>query len=206
MRHVFVLGGIGVTPGLAMTRRLAADGADIAVHFCARSAELAPMLTELQAACGDRLSTWFSQETRRFDPAAVGPYSVGACLYVCGPQRLLEGVQAIAIALGWPETAIHAEAFQATLDENFKPEPFEAKLASTGATLHVPADRSLLDVLRENGKIMPSSCELGICGSCVCGYSEGVVIHRDAVIPVSSRQDRIAPCVSRARVSVTLDL
>ncbi len=115
-------------------------------------------------------------------------------------------MQAAAGVLGWPETAIHAEAFQATLDEYFKPEPFEARLASTGVILHAPADLSLLDVLREHGKIMPSSCGLGVCGSCICGYTEGVVIHRDAVIPVSARQDRIAPCVSRARVSVTLDL
>ncbi|MFJ5487108.1 2Fe-2S iron-sulfur cluster-binding protein [Hansschlegelia beijingensis] len=108
--------------------------------------------------------------------------------------------------LGWPEARIHAEAFQATLDENFKPEPFDATLASTGETLHVPADRSLLDVLREHGVTMPSSCELGVCGSCVCGYRDGVVIHRDAVISVTDRQNRIAPCVSRARVAVTLDL
>ncbi|GLK54558.1 vanillate O-demethylase ferredoxin subunit [Methylopila capsulata] len=205
-RHVFVLGGIGVTPGLPMAHSLAAEGADVAVHFCARSAADAPLLAELSAACGDRLSTWFSAEGRRFDPRAVGPYCEGACLYVCGPQRLLDAVRDAADALGWPETSIHAEAFQATLDENFKPEPFEAKLASTGATLHVPADRSLLEVLRDHGVTMPSSCELGVCGSCVCGYRDGVVIHRDAVISVADRQDRIAPCVSRARVSVTLDL
>ncbi|QZO01782.1 PDR/VanB family oxidoreductase [Chenggangzhangella methanolivorans] len=205
-RHLFVLGGIGVTPGLAMARRLRADGAEIAVHFCARTAAEAPLLTELSEACGDRLSTWFSGEGARFDAASVGPYSQGAALYVCGPHRLYEAVRDAALALGWPETAIHAEAFQAPVDENFKPEPFDATLASSGATLHVPADRSLLDVLREHGKIMPSSCELGVCGSCVCGYTEGVVIHRDAVISTADRQDRIAPCVSRARVSVTLDL
>ncbi|GLK80053.1 PDR/VanB family oxidoreductase [Methylopila turkensis] len=205
-RHVFVLGGIGVTPGLSMVRKLRAEGAHVAVHFCARSAAEAPLLAELSAACGDRLATWFSSEGRRFDPAAVGPYAAGSVLYVCGPGRLLQAVRDAAGALGWPDESVHAEAFQATLDENFKPEPFEAKLASTGATLHVPADRSLLDVLREHGVTMPSSCELGVCGSCVCGYTEGVVIHRDAAISTADRQDRIAPCVSRARVSVTLDL
>lgn len=205
-RHVFVVGGIGVTPALSMARRVAADGADFAVHFCARTEGEAPLLAEVRAVCGERLTTWFSATGVRFDPRSVGAYSEGACLYVCGPQRLLEAVRDAAAGHGWPETAVHAEAFQATLDENFKPEPFEATLASTGAKLHVPADRSLLDVLREHGITMPSSCELGVCGSCVCGYSEGVVIHRDAAISVADRQDRIAPCVSRARVSVTLDL
>jgi vanillate O-demethylase ferredoxin subunit len=204
--HVFVVGGIGVTPALAMARRLSAERASFAVHFCAGSEALAPLLPELRAACGERLSTWFSAEDRRFEPRAIGPYRGNACLYVCGPERLLAAVREAAAVLGWPETAIHVEAFQATLDENFKPEPFDATLASTGETLHVPADRSLLDVLRDHGIAMPSSCELGICGSCVCGYSAGIVIHRDAAIPLGDRQHRMAPCVSRARVSVTLEL
>lgn len=205
-RHLFVIGGIGVTPALAMARRLAATGADFAIHFCAPSERDAPLLAELRAVCGERLTTWFSAVGDRFDAVAIGPPADGACLYVCGPERLLEAVRRAAAELGWPEDRVHAEAFQATLDENFKAEPFDATLVSTGETLHVPADRSLLDVLRDHGITMPSSCELGVCGSCVCGYTEGVVIHRDAAISVADRQDKIAPCVSRARVSVTLDL
>jgi ferredoxin len=72
--------------------------------------------------------------------------------------------------------------------------------------LHVPADKSLLDVLREHGLATASSCELGVCGACVCGYRGGRVIHRDAILPLAQRQDRMTPCVSRAHVSVTLDL
>ena len=89
-------------------------------------------------------------------------------------------------------------------DENFKPEPFDAFIASTGAVLHVPADRTLLEVLRANGLATVSSCELSVCG-CVC-YRNGRVIHRDVVLPLASRQDRMMPRVSRAPVSVTLDL
>jgi vanillate O-demethylase ferredoxin subunit len=97
-------------------------------------------------------------------------------------------------------------AENSSVDENFKPEPFEATVASTGQRLLVPADKSLLDVLRENDFIMPSSCEMGLCGSCECGYRDGVVLHRDKVLATSKRQDRLMLCVSRARVSVTLDL
>jgi hypothetical protein len=32
------------------------------------------------------------------------------------------------------------------------------------------------------------------------------VIHRDTVLDVAARQDRLMLCVSRARVSVTLDI
>ncbi|KAA0121990.1 oxidoreductase [Methylobacterium sp. P1-11] len=204
--HILIGGGIGVTPFVAMARRLAAQGAGFVLHDCAPSAEQAPLLDELRAVCGGRLREWFSSNGRRFDPAEIGPPRDGAHVYACGPQRLLDAVRDSLSAACWPEAQVHSEVFQATLDENFKPEPFDARIASTGAVLHVPADRSLLQVLRDHGFATASSCELGVCGTCTCGYRDGVVIHRDVVLPVASRQDRMTPCVSRARVGVTLDL
>jgi ferredoxin len=61
-------------------------------------------------------------------------------------------------------------------------------------------------VLRDSGFEISSSCGLGVCGSCECGYRDGVVIHRDKSLPMSKRQDRLLPCVSRARVSLTLEI
>jgi ferredoxin-NADP reductase len=203
-RHILVAGGIGITPFLSMARALNSQGKDFQVHFCARSPEEAPLLAELREICGPRLQCWFSKAGSRFTPDLIGDYSPATHVYVCGPQRLLDSVQDYLSS--WPAKQLHGEVFQATLDENFKAEPFEATIASSGQRLLVPADKSLLDVLRENGLLVPSSCELGICGSCECGYSDGAVIHRDKVLPVAKRQDRMMPCVSRARVAVTLDL
>lgn len=205
-RHVLIGGGIGVTPLAAMARRLAATGADFTLHLCAGSPERAPLLAELRAVCGDRLTGWFSSEGRRFDPAALGAPGDGVHVYACGPQRLTDAVLAALKAGGWPQEQVHVEHFAPIRDENDKPEPFDAVIASTGAVLHVPADLSLLDVLRANGFSMPSSCEIGVCGSCECGYRDGTVIHRDVVLPVGRRQDRMMPCVSRARVRMTLAL
>lgn len=205
-RHVIVAGGIGITPFLSMARQLVRQDQDFALHFCAQSAEAAPLLAELRDVCGSRLRTYFSGDNVRFNPCWIGAPSAGAHLYACGPQRLLDAVLNEAQAQGWNEADIHREVFQPTLDENFKPEPFDARIASTGQVLHVPADRSLLHVLNENGFDVASSCELGVCGSCICGYRDGIVIHRDSVLGVASRQDQMAPCVSRARVSVTLEM
>jgi vanillate O-demethylase ferredoxin subunit len=205
-RHLLIGGGIGVTPLAAMARRLAATGADFALHLCARSAEQAPLLPELRVVCGDRLRCWFSSEGARFDPAALGAPGDGIHAYACGPHGLTDAVQARLTAAGWPEERVHVEHFVPMADENYKPEPFDALIASTGAVVHVPADVSLLDMLRRHGVAMPSSCEIGVCGSCECGYRGGTVIHRDVVLPVAKRQDRMMPCVSRARGTVTLDL
>ncbi|RTL49557.1 MAG: oxidoreductase [Bradyrhizobiaceae bacterium] len=203
-RIVIVAGGIGITPFVSMVRTLMKQGRDFTLHYCARSASEAPLLDELKDICGPSLQCWFSQEGSRFDPAVIGPSDPDTHVYVCGPQRLLDAVQS-ALA-DWPEDHVHTEVFQLTLDENFKAEPFEATIASTGQRLHVRADQSLLEVLRNAGFIVASSCELGVCGSCECGYLDGIVIHRDKSLPVSKRQDRMLPCVSRARVAVTLDM
>lgn len=205
-RHVLVAGGIGVTPLGPMARALAGAGADFTLHLCTPSAARAPLLADLRAICGDRLRTWFSDEGRRFDPASIGAPEAGTHLYACGPRRLVDALEGAAADRGWPPERVHVERFAPTAEADYKPEPFDARIASTGAVLHVPADRSLLNVLREHGFVVPSSCELGTCGSCECGYRDGTVIHRDCVLPLARRQDRMMPCVSRARVGVTLDL
>ena len=188
-----------------MARTLKRRGKDFTLHYCARSASEAPLLAELERHLrADACNAGSPQTAARFDPAAIGPYDEDTHVYICGPQRLLDAVQSALSA--WPEDHVHGEVFQMTVDENFKPEPFEATVASTGQRFLVPADKSLLDVLRDNDFAMPSSCEMGVCGSCECGYRDGVVLHRDKVLPTSKRQDRLMLCVSRARVSVTLDL
>lgn len=203
-RYILVAGGIGITPLLSMARTLKRWDKNFTLHYCARSAAEAPLLAELSEICGPSLQCWFSGSGARFDPASIGPHDEDTHVYICGPQRLLDAVQSALSA--WPEDRVHGEIFQMTVDENFKPEPFEATVASTGQRFLVPADKSLLDVLRDNDFAMPSACEMGVCGSCECGYRDGLVLHRDKVLPTSKRQDRLMLCVSRARVSVTLDL
>jgi len=201
---VLVAGGIGITPFISMARVLAMQGTEFILHYCAKTPTDAPLLHEVRKICESRLRCWFSKRGSRFDPAVISIDRPDTHVYVCGPERLVEAVRHGLPKL--PDARFHGEMFTATLDENFNAEPFEVTIASTGQQLLVPADRSLLEVLRESGFSISSSCELGVCGSCECGYRDGIVIHRDKLLPVSKRQDRLLPCVSRARVSVTLNL
>lgn len=205
-RHVLVAGGIGVTPILAMSRVLAAGGRDFAVHYCVRNVRDAPLLDELRAVCGDRLTTWFSQEGRRLDVNTLLAQAAGAELYACGPSGLTAALEAAIDAQGFLIERYHREHFAARSDADFIPDSFEVVIASSGRKLHVPADRTLLEVLRDNHFVRGSSCEIGVCGSCECGYVSGDVIHRDAVLGLKARAGRLMPCVSRARGTVTLDL
>jgi vanillate O-demethylase ferredoxin subunit len=206
-RHIFIAGGIGITPILPMVRHLTRRNVPFELHYCAHEERSAPFLEMLRDVCGaHRLTTYFSAPgTERLNvEGLLKSVMPGTHVYCCGPQRLTQAFRAA--ANNWPESYVHCEVFKPTLDENFVAEPFDVKLASTGEVLRVPANKSALDVLRAHGIGLPSSCEFGICGACACRFVDGTVIHRDSVLDVTARQDQMILCVSRARVGVTLAL
>ena len=47
----------------------------------------------------------------------------------------------------------------------------------------MPADKTILEVLREHGLDVPSSCETGTCGTCRTKMLAGEADHRDLVLP-----------------------
>nr|WP_329064308.1 2Fe-2S iron-sulfur cluster binding domain-containing protein [Amycolatopsis sp. NBC_01480] len=55
--------------------------------------------------------------------------------------------------------------------------------------LTVPADRSLLAVIRDVVPTAPSSCEQGFCGTCELHVLNGTPDHRDDILP-HARRDR----------------
>jgi ferredoxin len=73
----------------------------------------------------------------------------------------------------------------------------------------VPADRTIVDVLREAGVDILTSCEEGTCGTCETPVVAGVPDHRDSVLTDEEQAagDRLLPCVSRCLGSrLVLDL
>ena len=108
----------------------------------------------------------------------------------------------------WSSSAVHFEDFGAgrpipgTVDR-----PLTVRLARSGAVLDVPAGRTILEVLREAGHRVPSSCESGTCGTCRTRYLEGEPEHRDLVLSDRERTREVMVCVSRAKSpELVLDL
>jgi ferredoxin len=86
---------------------------------------------------------------------------------------------------------------------------FTVEIASTGSEYVVPADRTIVDVLREAGVDILTSCEEGTCGTCETPVVAGVPDHRDSVLTDEEQAagDRLLPCVSRCLGSrLVLDL
>ena len=60
---------------------------------------------------------------------------------------------------------------------------------------------SQLHVLRSAGIDVPSSCEVGGCGTCIVGVLAGTVDHRDFYLTEEEQEqnNQLLSCVSRAR-------
>ena len=208
-RHVLVAGGIGITPILAMADRLRARGADYALHYAGRSRAAMAFLARIERDHGDRLALHPGDEGRRVDLAAlVAAWTPGTQIYACGPTRMIEAIEAL--ARGLPEGALRVEHFAAegALLDPERETGFDVDLVDSGTSLHVPPDRTLLDVLRGSGVDVASDCEEGLCGSCEVALVEGAVDHRDRVLSVAERArgGRMMACCSRARDGARLKL
>jgi ferredoxin-NADP reductase len=208
--HILIAGGIGITPLKSMTHRMLARGANFSLHYCARDRERAAYLDELTAALGDRLTVHLDggDISRGLDVAALlSKRAAAAHVYVCGPAGLIRAVREA--ARDWPKGTVHYELFrgnEADVAPRSSDRAFEITLARAGKTLTVPADKSILEVLRANGIKIKTLCKEGVCGTCRVALLSGKADHRDEVLTDEQREHEIQVCVSRALPNETLVL
>jgi ferredoxin len=85
-------------------------------------------------------------------------------------------------AKGWPESQLHYEFFSAELVKSDADGSFEVQIASSGRIVVVAKDQTVVSALREAGIEVPTSCEQGVCGTCLTRALKGVPDHRDAFL------------------------
>jgi phthalate 4,5-dioxygenase reductase subunit len=205
---LFIAGGIGVTPMMAMIRQVIAEKKRFRLFYCSRSPETTAFRDELSAPeFRDMVTIHYDQgdTSRSLDLRPIlAERKNREHLYCCGPRPLMEAVRAMTDH--WSPTAVHFEAFSEAETHKADDKPFKVRLTRSGAVLDVPTDRTILEVLREHGLDVPSSCETGTCGTCRTKLLAGVADHRDLVLAEHERKDTIMICVSRARGNeITID-
>src|SRR5574340_227291 len=209
-RYVFIAGGIGITPIMAMADRARATGKSYELHYCGRDVSAMAFLDRVTAEHGDRLVVHSSSAGTRLDIAALLATPIeGTQIYSCGPERLLSALEE---ATGhWPEDSLHVEHFSsslAPLDPGQEHE-FDVELRDSGLTVRVAADQTVLEALRANNIDIQSDCEEGLCGSCEVSVLDGAVDHRDMVLTKAERAENrlMMTCCSRAcGTKLTLEL
>jgi phthalate 4,5-dioxygenase reductase subunit len=205
---LFIAGGIGITPIMAMIRQVQAENKRFRLFYCVRSPETTAFMAELSALeFAGKVVIHHDQG----DPAnsldlqpILAERRNREHLYCCGPRPLMEAVRAMTDH--WSSTAVHFEAFSEAETHKAGDKPFRVRLARSGKVLEVPVTKTILEVLRENGLEVPSSCETGTCGTCRTKMLAGEADHRDLVLAEHERADHIMICVSRARgEEITID-
>jgi vanillate O-demethylase ferredoxin subunit len=205
-RNLLVAGGIGITPIISMARQFHLQDRAFELLYFTRS--------ETHTAFRDELSTGplngscrllFGLERDAVEATlddALRSHQDGSHLYLCGPQPFMDTVRMVAARHGWPDDAVHLEYFAAAASLDAEPQTsFDVRLARSDKTLTIPADKTIVDVLREHGTDVETSCEQGVCGTCIVKVLEGCPDHRDYFLTAQehAKGDCMAICVSRSR-------
>lgn len=202
--YIFIAGGIGITPILSMIRSFGElPPAPWKLYYFTQSPETTAFLEELKAPelrrnvvihhdCGDA--------AQAFDLWPVLERPSNKHIYCCGPRGLMEAVRDM--AGHWNSANVHFESFVQGGAPQRDDKPFMVKLARSGREFEVPVGKTILDVLREGGCDVRTSCESGTCGTCRTRLVEGAADHRDMVLMPDEMDDQIMVCVSRAKTDV----
>jgi vanillate monooxygenase ferredoxin subunit len=212
-RHLLLAGGIGVTPILCMAERLARSGGAFEMHYCTRSRGRTAFHDRI-ASSAFAASVQFhfddGEAAQKLDlPALLGTPRAGEHVYVCGPKGFMDAVLGTARTAGWPEAQLHYEFFGADVAPAAGDGAFEVQLSSSGRVISVAADQTVVKALEAAGIIVPTSCEQGVCGTCLTRVLEGECDHKDLYLTPEEQtaNDQFLPCCSRAKSTrLVLDL
>ncbi|KAH6651990.1 pyruvate kinase-like protein [Truncatella angustata] len=200
MKHIFVIGGIGVTAYVRDIAMLSQTSADFQIHYAVRSRNEAAYLDLLPAS---KTTVYAKDEGRRLELARIIPTAKMAMIYCCGPTSLLSGCKDLTKKLRYPQNLVYFEEFGSATTGTGN--PFEVEVKSTKQVLQVPQDKSLLQVLTEAGFELESSCLVGNCGTCMVDYCRGEVEHRGTALDDEMKEESMLSCVSRGKGRVLID-
>jgi len=204
-RFRFIAGGIGITPILPMLALAQCRGVDWSMVYVGRSRDSLPFVDEVSG-YGDRVA--IRTDDAGGIPTAedlLGDCHEGTAVYACGPAPMLTAIRAALV--GRDDVELHFERFAAppVVDGS----EFSVSVASTGETVRVGADETLLSALNRAKVHASYSCQQGFCGTCRTKVLNGSVDHRDTLLTDPERDSgMMLICISRAAEGshLTLDL
>jgi ferredoxin-NADP reductase len=191
-RYLFIAGGIGITPILAMARKVANDGPPWRLAYGGRTRASMAFVDELLALPNGQVEL-VPQDERGLLPLEdiLSSEAPDTAVFCCGPEPMIRAVEDACSRHLLPG-GLHVERFAAASTAPPFPEPsstdtFEVELRRSGATLTVPPNRTLLEVVRDVVPGALSSCEEGFCGACETTVLEGVPEHHDTILTDEER-------------------
>jgi ferredoxin-NADP reductase len=212
--HLFIAGGIGVTPILPMIAELG-PARPWALYYGGRTRTSMAFTEQALRVGGDRVHILPKDESGRPDvESIVRTADARTAIYCCGPQGLIDAVRDALRRLS-SAASLYTERFSSGALTPAEPSTssaaqdrsFQVELRRSGRSLQVPPDRTLLEVIRDAAPDVDYSCEEGYCGACETTVLGGLPDHRDEILSPDERAANrtMMICVGRA-LSETLVL
>lgn len=206
-RILFVSGGSGITPVMAMLRTLVAEGhaGEIAFVHYARTAAEACYRDELATLRGVRVLHGYTRSgggdlAGRFDAAHLAAAMPSPdAVFVCGPAPLVDAVRK------------HCDNVRT---ESFVPPSFDTPADPSGGRVSfsdsgvdvVDDGRSLLDQAESAGLTPENGCRMGICHTCTRRKTTGTVRNLITGAVSTGPDEDVQICVSVPVGDVELSL
>ena len=221
---IFLAAGSGITPIMSLMREALSrnDGMKIVLVYSSRSKEhiiFLKELDELQKQHPERflvihyLSNHMDLELARFSRKAL-EYLVEEHMtepsrmlfYLCGPHVYMQNITITLLTEGIPDDNIRREIF-------FNPEPAVANLPpdtdmhtvnvsyeGKHYSLKVQFPKSILQTAKEQGIMLPYSCEAGRCGTCAgtCTKGEVWMLRNEVLLDKEIAKGRALTCTGFA--------
>ena len=110
-KHLFMAGGIGITPFMAMMDQMTRQDYAFELHYAVRTRAHGAYWKELSERYGAHRVKIYCDEEKLFIPVEdiLNAQTLGTHLYVCGPEGMINGILTRARQLGWPEQNFHSE-------------------------------------------------------------------------------------------------
>jgi ferredoxin-NADP reductase len=197
-KHLLIAAGVGITPFMSYLPEMQRRGCDIELHYLFRGEQTGAYQDKLTKQLGEVFFSYDSDLGRRCQlKTLLADQPLGTHIYICGPASLIESTKFHADEMGIPQSCIHYEEFA-------RPQPgtpFVVEIKSTGQTVSVGAEESMLEALETALVKVPSLCRGGVCGQCICPVAQGEIEHRDGFLSDTEKAqgEWVMPCVSRAQ-------
>ena len=224
---------IGITPLMSAVRYLTDRGwpKPIYLLYCCRTTkdfifqeELEylqrrnPNLAVVATMTRERGTVWMGP-TGRLTPeliASAVPNLEQQRIHVCGPGPMMDAVREMLTELQVPSSQVFTEAFGPAKKKVADKAPMDAPIiapaavtfSSSGVTVPIPADESILDVAEANDVDIDSSCRSGTCGLCKVKLLQGhVTMEVDDGLEVGEQDEGwVLACQAMSTEDLVIDV
>ena len=208
--HVFVAGGIGITPFISMAHHCRRHAIPIKLYYCARAPETTAFVEQLTNIFGENTEVHYDggDPSKSIDLTKLVTKERDSQLYCCGPRGLMDALSDVVDLHGGSLlTEDFNPAGAKTHTENAKDGEFTVELLRSGVSVEVVSGQTILEALQAANVDVETSCEAGVCGTCVVDYVDGEPVHNDVVLMPDEQEKSVALCVAGCKSKkLVLDL